>query len=463
MVTDVVPLRVYIAEMLRDEGRRHHLELILSSKKHGSLEALAEVDSTSNFKLALIPGGVKSGEYPTVRVVTTLMNEPLHMLARPELVRQGIRSLIGKRVNIGPKSNSAHHLAREVLEFAGLTPNDTPGTSESGQDFYTPDTASPDEIYEDLARINLHDQSERINDIQSLPDAVVFLEPIPSRLAKRLAQVAGYQIFPLPFAEAFCLDRLNPPNSDGVKVDRSLLKPGMIPPFLYGSDPTIPAEPCPTIVAPLLLVAQNDTDAEAVFRLLETIYDSPLTNVLRPPPLQDQMAPFPFQAGTERYLKRNEPFLTPETAAKLGTLAGGIGALISGLIAFYSFIRLQKLRRFEFYYREIGRIDRIAQGLETDPNAPTDRSALRPYLENQLSALRSKVLGDFAEGGLKGEGLLNGIIALINDTRDSLAGMLAQRDLLSSQTDSVPSVPLDPSMKAIRTERPSSFVVPSRH
>jgi hypothetical protein len=45
----------------------------------------------------------------------------------------------------------------------------------------------------------------------------------------------------------------------------------------------------------------------------------------------------------------------------------------------------------------------------------------------RLSSLKCQVLEDFAEGGLKGEGLVAGIIALINDTRESLARSLPQR------------------------------------
>jgi hypothetical protein len=130
--------------------------------------------------------------------------------------------------------------------------------------------------------------------------------------------------------------------------------------------------------------------------------------------------------SSERYLHRNDPLVTPETASKLGTLAGGIGAFISGLIAFYTFMRLRKLNRFEFYYRELGRIELIARGHEVDPDAPTAPDALRTHLEARLSNLKCRVLEDFAEGGLKGEGLLAGIIALINDTRDSLARSLPQ-------------------------------------
>jgi hypothetical protein len=116
--------------------------------------------------------------------------------------------------------------------------------------------------------------------------------------------------------------------------------------------------------------------------------------------------------------------LTPEVALRLGTLAGGIGAFTSGLIAFYGFLRLRNLNRFESYYREIEQIEMVARGLEGDPTAPADVTSLRAHLEGRLTTLKCKVLEDFAAGGLKGEGLMAGIIALINDTRGSLAAMV---------------------------------------
>jgi hypothetical protein len=162
--------------------------------------------------------------------------------------------------------------------------------------------------------------------------------------------------------------------------------------------------------------------------LLETIYDSPLTNALCPPALSEQIHTFPRHAGTERYMHRNDPLLTPEVASKLVAVAGGMGACLSGLIAFYGFLRLRSLNRFESYYREIAQIEMIARGLEDDPAAPNDVPSLRAHLEGRLIALKCKVLQDFAEGGLKGEGLMAGIIALINDTRNSLAGMVTARN-----------------------------------
>jgi hypothetical protein len=271
-------------------------------------------------------------------------------------------------------------------------------------------------------------EKARAETIARLPDAVMFLAPLPSPFARRLVTDFGYKMVQLPFAEAYGLDRLNLPSSEGVRIDRAMLTPGVIPAYTYSSNPAEPAKECSTICAPLILVAQDDADLEVVSFLLETIYDSPLTSAIRPTALNEQVNAFPLHPGTERYLHRNDPLLTPEVASKLFTLAGGFVYFLSGVIAFYGYLRLRNLRRFESYYREIGQIEMIARGLEDDPAAPTDVPSLRLHLEGRLTALKCKVLKDFAEGGLKGEGLMAGIIALINDTRESLAGMVTTRD-----------------------------------
>jgi hypothetical protein len=100
-----------------------------------------------------------------------------------------------------------------------------------------------------------------------------------------------------------------------------------------------------------------------------------------------------------------------------------MGAFLSGAIAVYGYLRMRNLNRFESYYREIGEIEALARGVDHDQATPMDVASLRSQLEGRLTTLKCKVLDDFAEGGLKGEGLMAGIIALINDTRESLAGM----------------------------------------
>jgi hypothetical protein len=426
-VTDIVPLRVQLAEMLRDEGAHHHLDLTLTYRNHGSLEVLDLVDVPNEFKLAMVPGGVTAREYPHVRQVVTLTVEPMHVFIRSELAEKGFAALRGKRIDLGPSTTASYHIAREILAFAGLQP-----TGSANPDGYTPVTTGPDNLHRELQRIETLRGQERERAIRALPDAAVFLAPDHSLLAKQLAQIAGYRVLPVPFAEAFCGERLNPPAEDGVHVSRWVLKPVVIPAYTYGIDPAVPAQPCPTIGVPLQLIAEDDLDPDAVVRLLETIYESPLTNVIHPIPVQDQVYDFPRHPGTERYLHRNDPVFTPEVMFKLGTLAGGIGAFLSGLLALYTLLRMRKLNRYESYYHQLGRIDLLARGVEVDPAAPIEPVALRAHLEDRLNALKNAVLRDCAEGGLRGESLMMGILALINDTREALVDMTARYEAQSS-------------------------------
>jgi hypothetical protein len=421
MTTDTMQRTVLLAEQIRAEAVRHHLDLVLTAKEYGTLSALEEVDSPSKNKLALVIGGVTTRAYPHVRTVTSVAKDHLHLLVKRDLAEKGFSGLRGKRIALGIPTTASYHVARDVLNFAGLL-------SAVKARSYSIDPMTHEQATRELARIASLQGPARAEAIARLPDAVLFLAALPSQLARHLVTEFGYKLLPLPFAEAYGLDRLNPPDAEGVRVDRSVLTPGVIPAYTYGSDPAEPAKDCPTICVPLILVAQDDANPEAVSSLLETIYDSPLTNALRPPPLNEQTNAFPRHAGTERYLHRNDPVLTPELGSKLLRLAGGIGYFLWGAIALYGFLRLRKLRRFESYYHEIRQIEMIARGLEDNASPPTDLPSLQAQLEGRLTALKCKVLKDFAEGGLRGEGLMAGIIALINDTRVSLAGIVTARN-----------------------------------
>jgi hypothetical protein len=194
-----------------------------------------------------------------------------------------------------------------------------------------------------------------------------------------------------------------------------------IPAYTYSVEPAVPEKPCRTIATPLLLVAYGPADPEVVSRLVETVFDSPVAGLAGPPPLRSQVPQFPLHAGTERYLRRNEPLLTPDLVSTLVKALGGLGAFVSGIVAVYGFLRLRQLGRFESYYQEIRRLELIARGRESDPDLPADPAARRAYLEERLMDLKSRALQDFASHGLKGEGLMSGIVSLVNDTRASLA------------------------------------------
>ncbi|MFN0056427.1 MAG: TAXI family TRAP transporter solute-binding subunit [Planctomycetales bacterium] len=420
MLTSVVPTRVLLAKRIAEQARRNGLEIDLTSRSSGTLEALELVDSAdSAINLALITGGVSKRDYSNIRQVTSLTLEPLQVLVREELLAGGIAGLKGKRINLGPITTATHAVASDVLAFAGFHSPENGGDGD-----YVIDYASPEEVERQVTAIRALADDDRDRARRDLPDAMFLFSPLPSVLAKDLITIAGFRLMPIPFADAYCLDRLTPSSTGDIRIDRANFSPIEVPAFVYGLEPAVPATPCRTIGNRLLLVAYGPTEREAIARLLTTIYDGSIFGLVEPQPLRGQVPQFPLHEGTELFLHRNEPILSPELLASVGKVSGGVGALLSGMIAFYGFLRLRQLRRFEAYYHEIRRIELVARGKEVDPAAPLDPIARRTYLEDQLLDLKCEALQDFAEGGLKGEGLMSGIVSLVNDTRSSLARLL---------------------------------------
>ncbi|HKI32933.1 MAG TPA: hypothetical protein VKA46_13860 [Gemmataceae bacterium] len=418
MLIDLDPNRALLAERIAQEADRHGLKVVLSREPHGSLDAIELVDQPNPIDLALVPGGVARREYANVRQVVALSPEPLQLLTRPDLAAEGVRGLKGQRVCLGPATTSLHFLARDVLAFAGLRARaaDRPGD-------YTAEESSPQELRQQLERLRGLTGAECERAVRDLPDAVFLLSSLPSILARDLVVLAGYRLVALPFAEAYCLDRIRPTETGEVRIDRASFSAIDIPAYTYNVDPPVPEKPCRTIAAPLLLIAYAPTEPEGVARMAETVFEEPIAGLARPLPLRSQVPQFPLHVGAERFMRRNEPLLTPDLLSGLGKAAGGLGAFASGVVAVYGYLRLRQLRRFESYYQEIRRLELIARGQEADPDAPADPMARRVYLEERLLDLKSRALQDFANGGLKGEGLMSGIVSLVNDTRESLARM----------------------------------------
>jgi hypothetical protein len=106
MTTDTTPRTVLLGEKLRAEGAHHHLDIVLTAKEYGTLDALEEVDSPSEIKFALVVGGVTTRDYRHVRMVTTVAKEHLHLLVKRELAGKGIPGLRGKRIALGRPINA---------------------------------------------------------------------------------------------------------------------------------------------------------------------------------------------------------------------------------------------------------------------------------------------------------------------------------------------------------------------
>jgi hypothetical protein len=424
MLTDLVPNRQVLARRLAAEARKRRLEINLSSRQYASLEGLKLVNAPNDVHLALVPGGVGGPvEFPQVRQVAALGTDPLHVMVRGELFEaatRGLASLRGHRINCGPPTSVLRVLARDVLRFSGLRP-----PREGAPGDFVEESISSVELLARADRMASLTPDDRRRAVAALPDAILFLSPLPSILARRLTSVAGYRLVALPFTEAYALDRLNLDAPDDVagaeSIDRNSIVATTIPPSLYGTDPPIPPEPCRTLGTRLLLVAHAPTDPEAIVRLLEVIHEGPLAGLVQATPPGQGVPQFEPHPGVDLYVRRHQPIFTPEFLGQLGGILGAVGAFGSGVVGLYGFLRIMQLRRFESYYQGVRRIALVARGSEDDPEAPLDPAARRAYLLDKLDDLKSEAVRDFAEGGLRGEGLLAGVVALVNDTRASLA------------------------------------------
>jgi TRAP-type uncharacterized transport system substrate-binding protein len=107
MTTDISRRNVALAELIRSEAADHRLDIVPTAKEYGTLDALEEIDSPSEVKLALIVGGVTKRNYPHVRTVTSLTKEHLHLLVKPGFAGKGIAGLRGKRIFLGPPTRAS--------------------------------------------------------------------------------------------------------------------------------------------------------------------------------------------------------------------------------------------------------------------------------------------------------------------------------------------------------------------
>jgi TRAP-type uncharacterized transport system substrate-binding protein len=400
--------REELAEVLRDAvaPRRVALEI---RESVGSEESLDWVE-TRKVDVALVQGGLSANGWYNVRQVAALQIEPLHLVVKKELAEEvsaHLGALDGKTVNAGEPGSGTHLLAVQVLEFAGLRPR-----ADGSERGYIPRPMSRQEMFaeEDPAR---------------LPDAVFIVTSLPSLTVKYLVTRHGYRLVPLPFGEAFALQALSDEEridkGAGRRVDKGRTFATTIPPFTYSVEPPVPAEPLPTLGNRLLLVAHKDVDPKAVDELIEAVYSSEFSRIIRPPldpKLMDAPPEFPWHAGALDYQKRNKPLVSGEVmdSTHKGFAIGA--AALSGLFAIWQWWSMRSESRrgsaFKGYLHRVTRIEERATKLERD--RPHDAGAVLE-LQEELTHVKTEALDRFTEGDLEGRDLMSAFLAHVADTR----------------------------------------------
>jgi hypothetical protein len=190
LLSDTVPNRQILAQRLVAEAGRHKLQIDFSSDAFPSLEEMRLVNDGTESSMALVPGGVGGPDrFPNVRLVAALGTDPLHVMVRPRLYEKALKSLTalrGLRINCGPQDSVLRILVHDILRFAGLEAS-RPGSTGD----YVDESNTSRDLLAKLEQARAMPAADRERVIAELPDAILFLSPLPSVLAKGEGLLAG--------------------------------------------------------------------------------------------------------------------------------------------------------------------------------------------------------------------------------------------------------------------------------
>ncbi len=420
---DATGLRHKLALEFAKEARRHGI-VIQVQPSRGSEEAVEGVKN-GDFDLAFVQGGISTENVPTVRQLTAMHIEPLHLLVKPSLLERiesaGLREIEGCTVNVGPAGSGTQILATEVLKFAGLRAS----------------SASEPQSYRAVA---MNYQQLMETNAEQLPDAIFTVSTLPSVLADFMIEKRDYRLVALPFGEALSLEaflQLGESSSGGMTDKRHLFET-RIPAFTYSVNRSEPPQPLTTIGTRLLLIANTRVSNQVVTDLLDSLYNSNFAHAERPPldaTLLDLPSEFPLHSGSILYRQRNKPLIAGDAIdywekvlAIAATLAGGTFFLVQW------YLRWSQRKReasFAMYIRRVLAIENAA--MQTELSAKLDLPELI-RLQRELAELKADAVSKFASGELEGEGLVHGFLALVNDARNQLTRLiLHERENIEEQ------------------------------
>jgi hypothetical protein len=162
-------------------------------------------------------------------------------------------------------------------------------------------------------------------------------------------------------------------------------------------------------------------DPKAVDALIEAVYSSEFSRIIRPPldpKLMDAPPEFPWHAGAQEYQKRNKPLVSGEVMDSTHKGFAIAAAALSGLFAIWQWWSMRSESRrgaaFKGYLQRVTRIEERATQLERDRSH--DAGAVLE-LQDELTRVKTEALDRFTEGDLEGRDLMSAFLAHVADTR----------------------------------------------
>jgi TRAP-type uncharacterized transport system substrate-binding protein len=389
-------------------------------------ETICAAVNKGDLDLGLVLGGNTDDAYPNVRQVAAFGVDPLHLLIRPDLLNTGATTfnmLRGRRVSLGEQGTNGALLAESLMNFAGLRPAATDRVGD-----YQAEHLRDRDLHLMLASIRRAAPESRAAFLAILPDAVFQVDSLPSPLVDELVRVAGYQIAPLPYATALHLDDRRDHGHAVNQLENSRLESIKIPACAYGINPAIPATDCETFGLRLLLVANKNTSATAVLRVLRAL-DGDLAEQYRLNlDIANQTCEFPLHAGAGAFAKGRKPLMVGELLEPIGSFFSVAGAAGAGALAIWGFLRGLRAVHPDVHLRQISRIERLLRGDEHDDAAPPLPRDFVDYLEARLAVVKQAAIDDYSHHRITREEALVSILTTVADTRHLLVQRRRQID-----------------------------------
>jgi TRAP transporter TAXI family solute receptor len=419
-------------------GLRHQLALELAQKAHeagleieviptsGSRDAIEGLRS-GELDLAFVQGGLASEPASGIFQLTPMHVEPLHLVVSSELAiecdTRGLDALRGRTVNLGPPGSGTYALASAVLTFAGLDP-------ETQQEQASAGVLASNLSYSELLEL----PTER------LPDAIFTVSSLPSPVVDELVEQHGYRLVALPFAEAIALEATLQQGTSiaADSVNKRHIFEARIPAFTYSVQRAEPPENLSTIGTRLLLLAGEKLSNETVIGILGALYRSDFATVERPPieaSLLELPSEFKMHPGSQHYRQRNRPLIAGEiidywekVIAITATVMGGTFFMVQW---YMRWSRRKQEASFASYMERVLTIEQTS--MHTELSDSLDLATL-VQLQRELAEIKTEAIRKFASGDLEGEGMVNGFLALVNDSRNQLTRLiLHERENIEEQ------------------------------
>jgi len=413
-----------ICQEVRDAG------IVLEPVEATNSEETCAAVNRGELDLGLILGGFPSNMHPNVRQVATFGVEPLHLLVRPEVLRNKpvtLDMLRGRTVALGEQGMNGARLAESLMRFAGLKPS----TATAAGD-YTAAYIRNRDMHLALDAVARASPENRASFVAILPDAVFLVDAVPMPLADKFVRIAGYQLVPLPYATALHLHSRRIHTGVDQQIDYSRLEEVTIPACAYGINPPSPAGDCQTFGLRLMLVANKDVSSIAIHRLLRALDSDVTKRYAIDLSVAEQYREFAIHPGAVAFAKGRKPLILGELLEPVGNVLSVGGAAGAGMLAIWGFVRGLRSVHPDVHLRQIDRIERLLRGEEQDTTAPELPCDFIDYLESRLATIKRAAIEDYAARRLEGDEAFMSILTLIADTRHLLVQRRKQLGLQSA-------------------------------